>query len=89
MQGGPAYAQALAVVVDSARGCSAKAGDTQKVEQRNRELHNRAYNLQGGIAELGQRLKPTMRQARRPLRLRLLRCSTARRRCRAVTTFPR
>ena len=34
-----------------------KASDTQKVEQRNRELHNRADNLQGEIAELKQRLK--------------------------------
>jgi len=34
-----------------------KASDTQKVEQRNRELHNRSDNLQAEIAELKQRMK--------------------------------
>jgi len=43
--------------LETIKELTGKAGDTQKVEQRNRELHNRADNLQGEIAELKQRLK--------------------------------
>jgi chromosome segregation ATPase len=43
--------------LETIKELTGKASDTQKVEQRNRELHNRADNLQGEIAELKQRLK--------------------------------
>ena len=47
----------IATQLETIQTLSAKAGDTQKVEQRNRELHNRADNLQTEIAALKQRMK--------------------------------
>jgi hypothetical protein len=43
--------------LETTKGLAGKAGDTQKIEQRNRELHKGDDNLQGEIAELKQRLK--------------------------------
>ena len=47
----------IATQLETITDLSGKAGANQKVEQRNRELHNRCDNLQGEIATQKARLK--------------------------------